>query len=214
MGTWLARCRHEALPCRVLPSIQVKAGTLGPSQGGHLGTILLSGAKLQRREFVKGAALVFATSHLPGCQRSGSDSNQLPLASDPPPPEYVFVPAPGFLVQVTIDVPTQVKVGQAVRLRAKRESFGQWQKVRWATLPPEAIWYTTPWPEKEPEVAANLTWQTDPPLAARYDVGLKSIGLGMEREAVFKAAGSFSVWALTATPLPGKSNVLRVEVKD
>jgi hypothetical protein len=78
----------------------------------------------------------------------------------------------------------------------------------------DAIWYTEPWPEKESEVAANLTWQTNPPFAMRLDTGLKSIGLGMEREAVFKAAGNYSVWALTAAPLQGKSNIVTIEVRD
>ncbi len=163
------------------------------------------------------AALLAVGGFTAGCRRSEIGSDQ-PASDaglmDPPPPEYVYVPAPNFEVRVSIDVPALVRVGEAVRLRATRQSIGQWTKIRHANLPPDARWYTLPWPEREAEVAANLTWLTNPPLAMRMDVGLRSLALGMQREAVFKASGKFDVWALTAVPLQAKSNVVTVEVRD
>jgi hypothetical protein len=165
---------------------------------------------VNRNNFLRSAIAFASMPWLSACQRNNGE--QPPDPVDPPPPEWVYIPSPDLRVEVTIDLPLRVKIGQTLRIRAKRETFGSWLRVRHATLPPDARWFTSPWPAVEPEVAANLAWKTDPPLAMRFDTGLQSAGLGMEREGVFKAAGRFDVWALTATPIPGKSNVLRIEV--
>jgi hypothetical protein len=159
-----------------------------------------------------GLICVLALSHsLLGCKRN-ADGTIDPI--DPPPPEFVYIPESHLEVRVHIQVPAKIKKGEPVRLRARRETLGNWQRVRHAELPSEALWYAQPPPSNEPEVAANLTWQTDPPFAAQFDVGLRSMSLGMEREATFKTAGIFKVWALSATPILTQSNVVVVEVSD
>jgi hypothetical protein len=164
-----------------------------------------------RRTHLRTATLLALGAWLPGCRRREDFESPQPI--DPPPPAFVYVPAPGFEVRVTIDMPRSVRVGQAIRLRATRESIGEWHRVRFASLPDGATWYTHPWPTPEPEVAANLTWQTDPPFAMMFDVGVRSLALGMQREGVFKAPGTYRVWALNAVPIRSRSNEIVVEVQ-
>jgi hypothetical protein len=147
------------------------------------------------------------------CQRI-DDAEGVNQPADPPAPQFVYVPSTEIEVRVRIAAPEKVRQGEPVRLHATKESIGEWKRIRYTELPPNARWFARPWPAHEAEVAANLTWKTDPPMAARYDVGLRSLELGMQREAVFKAPGTFKIWALNATPYPAKSNVVTVDVRE
>lgn len=147
------------------------------------------------------------------CQRI-NDAEGANQPADPPAPQFVYVPTTEIEVRVRIVVPEKVRQGEPVRLHATRESIGEWKRIRYTELPPNSRWFAKPWPSQETEVAANLTWMTEPQMAAKYDVGLRSLELGMQREAVFKAPGTFTIWALSATPYPAKSNVVTVEVRE
>jgi hypothetical protein len=169
---------------------------------------------LKRRHFITQTTGALALSTVVGCNKvdpvSGHAAESPP--NDPPVPEFVFIPEPAFRVVVTIYVPPRARVGEALRLRARRESIGKWQRVKSSTLPPDSLFFSTPGPTVEEEVAANLTWFTDPSRAMTGDTGVRSLALGMEREAVFKVPGLIKVWAVTAIPLRQQSNVVQVEV--
>jgi hypothetical protein len=59
-----------------------------------------------------------------------------------------------------------------VRLHARRETLGSWKRVQSSSLAEGSVWYAAPPPREEAEVAANLTWKTEPPLAMKLDSGL------------------------------------------
>jgi hypothetical protein len=172
-------------------------------------------SEMRRRIFIALTTGVLPSLSLTGCGKEQAPTKLSPTEpEDPPVQEFVFVPGPGFEVRLTIDVPARVRVGQAVRLRARRESIGEWRRVKASTLPADALFFTEPGPGAEAEVAATLSWFTDPPRVMTGDSGLRSLALGMEREAIFKASGLVQVWAMTAIPMRQKSNVVQVQVAD
>src|SRR5438093_13750852 len=90
-------------------------------------------------------------------------------ACSEPPPEFVFVPAENYKISVEIEVPQEAVVGEWISLRARRRS-GQWKRVKYAEVIPDTPWFTKPPPAYEGEVADNLTWLTEPPGVARFDI--------------------------------------------
>ena len=127
-------------------------------------------------------------------------------------PEHVYVPADDYTVVVTIDVPRQARVGEWIPLKASRKS-GPWKKVKFAEVAPDVRWFVRPPPEFEDEVADNLTWLTDPPQAARYDMPTLTEEMSHERKAKFSKPGTYKIWGDNAYPTRSKSNVVTIRVR-
>ena len=126
-------------------------------------------------------------------------------------PEHVYVPADDYKVVVTIAVPEKAKAGEWIPLRATRKS-GPWKKVKAADVAPDVRWFVRPPPEFEDEVADNLTWLTDPPQTARFDVPTIE-AMNHERKAKFAKPGIYKIWGHNAYPTTAQSNVVTVRVR-
>lgn len=125
-----------------------------------------------------------------------------------PEPEFVYVPAEGYVTQVEISLPAEARAGDWVGLSAQRRS-GPWRRAKREEAPPGFVPFAAPPPEFEPEVAANLFWMTEPSAGVRFDLP----GDRSERRVLFPAAGTYRVWARSAYPTDGKSNVVTVTVR-
>ena len=63
--------------------------------------------------------------------------------------------------------------------------------------------------EFEAEVADNLHWLTDPPVA-RFDI---PYGTDRRRKAQFEKPGSYRVWARSAYPTDARGNVATIKIR-
>jgi hypothetical protein len=129
-------------------------------------------------------------------------------ACSAPEPEFVYVPAEDYVTQVVISLPAAVRAGEWAVLSAQRRS-GPWRRVKREEAPPGFVPFGAPPPAFEPEVAANLFWMTEPSAGVRFDLP----GERLERRVLFPAPGTYRVWARSAYPTDGKSNVVTVEVR-
>ena len=127
-------------------------------------------------------------------------------------PEHVYVPADDYRVVVTIVVPEKAKAGEWIPLKASRKS-GPWKKISTRDLPPDVRWFVRPPPQFEDEVADNLTWLTDPPQVARFDVPTPSEAMNHERKVRFSKPGTYKIWGDNAYPTSSKSNVVTIRVR-
>src|SRR5258707_13007314 len=129
------------------------------------------------------------------------------------PSEYVFIPDDNFTTSVEIVVPTDALVGEWIPVSAKRWS-GPWKRVTLKDVPPDRPWLTSQPGEFEPEVARNVTWLTEPPLAATFDAlsdeDIRREGVWTKRKAMFAKPGIYKIWAQNGFPSRAKSNVVTI----
>ena len=123
-------------------------------------------------------------------------------------PEFVYVPADNYVISVEIALPAEARAGEWLPLSAQRRS-GPWKRVRRAQVPAGLVPFGKPPPEFESEVADNLHWMTEPS-GARFDL---PDGSSHRRKVQFPKPGSYQVWARSAYPTDGKSNVVTVKVR-
>jgi hypothetical protein len=146
------------------------------------------------------AALTMAALGLAGC------SDELN--------SYPFVPGGGYSCTVKISLPKDATVQEWIPLKASRTS-GPWIRVRRSDVKDEASAFPKQPPAFEDDVQANLSWFTDPPGAARFDVATLE-GVKREprsREVEFSKPGVYRIWAVTAYPTPATSNVETVTIR-
>jgi hypothetical protein len=162
--------------------------------------------------------MLSACSQEPAGQESGDskivpreepDAGDLPL-------EYVFIPDDSFTTSVEIVVPTDALAGEWIPVSAKRRS-GPWKRVMRKEVPPGEAWLASQPREFEPEVAQNVTWVTEPPLAAIFDVRsieeVRREGVWTKRKAMFAKPGIYQIWAQNGFPSRAKSNVVTIRVR-
>jgi len=145
---------------------------------------------------------------LPGCSGEPARSEHEPVT----PPMFVFVPADDYHISVQITIPQEAVVGEWVPLKAERRS-GPWKRVKLSEVLPETPWFAQPPPEHELEVASNLSWITEPPGAARFDVPTPAAPMTGERRAMFAQPGVYRVLGLSKYPTEAESNVVTVTVR-
>jgi hypothetical protein len=127
---------------------------------------------------------------------------------------HPFVPAPGYSCSVTLSVPKEGFVGEWIPLKASLTN-GPWIQVPRRDVPDGGI----AWPEQPPsfqqEVAASLTWLTDPPGAARFDVPtMQSIQRDpYGRKAMFSQPGVYKIWGISAYPTVSTSSVETITIR-
>jgi hypothetical protein len=139
--------------------------------------------------------------------------HSLPLllaACSEPPPEFCFVPAEDYKISVEIAVPREAVVGEWIPLRAQRRS-GPWKRVKSAEILPDASWFRKPPPAYESEVADNLTWHTEPPGVARFDI--PRAPLTHERKAMFSQPGTYRIWGSNSYPTKAESNIATITIR-
>ena len=124
----------------------------------------------------------------------------------------MYIRGRGFKVSVEIFAPEYVQSGEWVPLRASRRS-GPWVVVpRWRALFSFHRARRKP-PCFEPEIGLNVHWQTDPPLAAQFNVGpVPVVKDPLARAVRFSQKGIYRLWGTVATPARATSNVLTIEV--
>lgn len=153
--------------------------------------------------------LLLACSEQSGNQEEAGDRTEKSDDGGLSPSGFVFVPGDDFSVSLEIVVQTEAVASEWFAVSAKRRS-GPWKRVRRTEVPEGTMWFARQPQEFEPEVAENVWWETEPPLAARFGT-LPGRGW-MPRTAMFADPGTYKIWALT---LPGrtKSNVVAVTVR-
>lgn len=127
---------------------------------------------------------------------------------------HPFVPVPGYSCVLTLSVPKEGFVGEWIPLKASLTN-GPWIQVRRRDVPESGI----AWPEQPPsfqqEVAASLTFVTDPPGAARFNVptmqSVQSDPYG--RQAVFSQPGVYKIWGISASPTVSTSTVETITIR-
>src|SRR5437867_62676 len=127
---------------------------------------------------------------------------------------HPFVPAPSYSCVVTLTVPKEGVVGEWIPLKASLTN-GPWIQVRRRDVPDGSI----AWPEQpasfQQEVAASLTFVTDPPGAARLDVptmqSVQSDSYG--RQATFSQPGVYKIWGISGYPTVSTSSVETITIR-
>jgi hypothetical protein len=162
--------------------------------------------------------MLSACSQEPAGQESGISKivpREEPDAGDPP-SEYVFIPDDDFTTSVEIVVPTDALAGEWIPVGAKRRS-GPWKRVTRKEVPPGKPSLTSQPREFEPEVARNVTWLTEPPFAAIFDIPsieeIRREGVWTKRKAMFAKPGIYKIWAENGFPSRAKSNVVTITVR-
>ena len=114
--------------------------------------------------------------------------------------DYVFEP-----------VKAEVKTGEWLMLHARRRT-GPWTEVDRQSLGPNGCWVGSAPPAEEPEVATELIWRADPPIAGQFDDGLRADKV---RRVRFSAPGRYVLQATSATWCSPKadSNTLVIVVR-
>lgn len=130
-------------------------------------------------------------------------------------PELVYVPVAVPEVELSVRASVaEVAVGEPVVLHAQRRYKAHWRQVRRSSLPPEQCWVAQPPPEREAEVADNLSWKVSVPSAARFNTDLRR---DRTREVVFSQAGAFVLQATSAVwcgvPTGTQGNALAIMVR-
>ena len=131
-----------------------------------------------------------------------------------PPPEFVYFPGADVEVEVRIQGPVEAEVGRWYTLSATRSVRGTWNRVEWKDHFVNEAWFGAPPQEFEPEVAANLTWHTDPPGVAKLDCCGVVAGDPMKRQIQFLTPGTHKLYATSYPPIDAKSNVIEVRVSE
>ena len=130
-------------------------------------------------------------------------------------PERVFVPGAPFthLVEVRTaqGATAEIRAGEWLTLHAQRRT-GPWTEVDRKSLGPDGCWVGSAPPAEEPEVAADVSWRSDPLKAGEFDEGLRPDHL---RRVRFSAPGRYVLQATSSTWCSSKrdSNTLVVVVR-
>ena len=157
---------------------------------------------------------LFIAVLLCSCSNPRSEVDPLPLPPvEEPLPEFGYVRAPEVRVVVTVDGPARAQVGRWYLLSASRQSHGAWARRRLVELPEETPWLSQPPPALEAEVAANLTWHTEPKGVAKFDCCDLSMATSAQRKVMFTQAGKIRLWATSAAPLDARSNTIEIDVQ-
>jgi hypothetical protein len=125
-----------------------------------------------------------------------------------------YVPGNGYSCTVAISVTNQAVVGEWIPLQASRAS-GPWVQVPRAQVTNLAVAFPTAPPALQPNVQAELTWQTDSPDATRFNVAtLQSVSTNpYGREVVFSQPGVYRIWAVNGYPTLATSAVQTITVR-
>lgn len=115
--------------------------------------------------------------------------------------EKVFVPGPDFYQSIELTVSsTEVKVGEEVALKVRREADGWLEKFRYEvdTRNPDVCWYRGSMPPKrEEEVSPNIIFMTTPEGYQIYNTGhaaLEGRTVRFTKPGKYKIKGHSSVW--------------------
>jgi hypothetical protein len=125
-----------------------------------------------------------------------------------------FVPAPGYSCVVTLSVPKEGVVGEWIPLKASQTN-GPWMQVRRRDVADGAVAWPKQPPAMEQQVAASLTWFTQPPGVARFNVAtmasVQSDPYG--RQVMFSQPGVYQIWGVLAYPTISTSNVETITIR-
>jgi hypothetical protein len=131
--------------------------------------------------------------------------------SDPPSPEYVFIPGPDISTTVTISVSTtKTTVDEPVILYASRTANG-FVEIPYAELQENIQWWRQMPPAYEREVAGNLRWLVEPEGKVRFNTNFRK---DFTREVRFLEPGTYKVHGISSVygPEPVTSKTVTIEV--
>lgn len=121
---------------------------------------------------------------------------------------HPYVPGPGYSCVVTLTLPKEGIAGEWIQVKASLTN-GPWVQMRRRDVADGAVAWPDQPPAFEQEVAASLTWFTEPPGAARFDVGtvqsIQSNPYG--RQVMFNQPGTYRIWGVSAYPTVATSTI-------
>jgi hypothetical protein len=131
-------------------------------------------------------------------------------------PERIFVQGTPFRHVVTITSErgnhATVAIGEPLRLHASRDS-GPWVEKPRSEAPEDGCWTSVARPH-ESEVAAMLTWHTEPSGFSTFDVATVETAGDLTRQVRFSKAGEYRLSATSAVTCSREvSNVIAVSVR-
>lgn len=127
---------------------------------------------------------------------------------------HPYVPAPRYSCVVTLSLSNEGIAGEWIPLKASLTN-GPWIQVRRRDVADGAVAWPQQPPGFEPEVAASLTWFTEPPGVARFDVPrLQSVQTNpYGRQVMFSQPGTYKIWGVSAYPTTSTSNVETITIR-
>ena len=127
---------------------------------------------------------------------------------------YPSVPAPSYACVVTLTVPKEGVVGEWIPLKASLTN-GPWIQVRRRDVPAGSIAWPKQPPSFQEEVAASLTFVTDPPGAARFNVPtMRSVQNDpFGRQVIFSQPGVYKIWGISGYPTVSTSSVETITIR-
>ena len=127
---------------------------------------------------------------------------------------HPYVPGPRYSCVVTLTVPKEGIVGDWIPLKASLTN-GPWMQVRRRDVADGAVAWPKQPPPFEQEVAASLTWFTEPPAVARFNVptmqSVQSDPYG--RQVMFSQPGTYKIWGVSAYPTVSTSSVETITIR-
>lgn len=127
------------------------------------------------------------------------------------PPEFVFVPADGYEIDLAIEISENVAANAWAQVNAQANS-GPWVEVKYADIDPCSTWYIRPFIETD--LTHSVEWLTNPPDAAEFGVTEVNASNHSTRGIRFSAPGEYEVWAITSFPTEAISNRIAVSVSE
>ena len=127
---------------------------------------------------------------------------------------HPFVPAKGYSCTVTISLPKEGVAGEWIELRATRTN-GPWMQVDRKTVREGAVALPERPPGFEEQVAANLTWFTEPAGVAVFNVATieSAVRNPYDRQVMFSKPGVYKIWGLSAYPTVSTSAVETITIR-
>ena len=127
---------------------------------------------------------------------------------------HEFIPATNYHAVVTLSIPKEGVVGEWIPLKASVTN-GPWIRVPVEQIPEGVMGYATQPPTSQQQIAASMTWFTEPSGFARFDVATlaKAQTNPWDREVIFSEPGVYKIWGLSAYPTECTSNVETITIR-
>jgi hypothetical protein len=115
---------------------------------------------------------------------------------------------------VTLSVPKEGVAGEWIPLKASLTN-GPWMQVRRRDVANGAVAWPKQPPAVEQEVAALLTWSTQPPGAARFSVATTASAQSdpYARKVMFSQPGVYKIWGVATYPTVSTSTVETITIR-
>lgn len=125
---------------------------------------------------------------------------------------YEYVPADNFKSVVTVSAQSEAKVGEWVPLTAVRDN-GPWTiKKKNGVIEGPRVFFDFVPPVHESGVSGSLSWDTDPPGHARFDLPQPGDSCRAPRKVKFDAAGVYKIKGYSSFPAIVSSNTITINV--